>query len=246
MTHDFAGLSRATWRLFRRDADLLLRIAGALVFLPHYALVLLVPRMPAPEQGFSKSPEAMAAWLDKAQAWMNGYGLGVAIAYLVVYFGVATILALYLSGPDTTVGNATQRAATLFPRFLLAMVVASIPTGAAMWLLLLPGLYLMARFLLSGAAIFAERPIGAVAAIRRSWRMTQPAQWSLLGMIAVIYLSSMLVGQTFLLLGDAMTRSGAVNPVALAITGAGAAAAATIAQLASALVAVVAYRRLAR
>ena len=246
MTLDFAGLVRSAWRLFRRDAELLLRIAGLFFFLPQYALVLLVPAIPVPDRGIDDRKLQAERWVDAVQTWMSSYGFGTAIGYLVVYFGMAVILALYLSGERPSLGEAMRSAVRLYPRFLLAMVVVSIPTGAGMYLLLLPGLYLMSRFLLAGPAVFAERPIGAVGAIARSWRVTSRAQFAVLGTVAFVYLAAMLLGQTFLLLGDAMTRSGAGNPVALAITGAGAASVAACSQIASAMIAITAYRRLAR
>lgn len=246
MIIDFAGLLRAAWALFRRDADLLLRIAGLFFFLPQYALVLLVPAVPAPDRGIEDRQVQAERWVEAIQGWMGSYGLANVIGYVVVYFGMATILALYLSGERMALGAAMRRAATLYPRFLLAMLLVSIPTGAGMYLLLLPGLYLMSRFLLAGPAVFAAHPIGAAAAIGRSWRATRKAQWSLLGAVAMIYIAAMLAGQAFLLLGDTMTRSGTGNPVALAITGAGAAGVAMCSQIASAMVAIVAYRRLAR
>ena len=152
---------------------------------------------------------------------------------------------LYLGAERPAVGEAIRRAGRLYPRFLLAMVTVSIPTGAGMYLLLIPGLYLMARLMLAGPAVMAEK-IGVWAAIGRSWRVTRHAQFALLGVVAVIYLAAMLLGQPFMLLGQWLSGAGGENPAALAITGAIAAGVAACAQLASVLVAIVVYRRLAK
>ena len=101
----------------------------------------------------------------------------------------------------------------------------------------------MSRFLLAGPTLVAEAPVGALAAVGRSWRRTRPAQLALLGATAFIYLAAMLGGQPFLLLGTWLGGGGA-NPLGVALVDALAAAVASAAQLAGALVAVVAYRRL--
>ena len=246
MRIDFAGLITAGWRLLRRDADLLTRIAGLFFFLPAYALVLLVPPVPLPDSGIDDRQAQAEQWTNALQDWLGHYGLGSAIAYFVAYFGMAVILALYLSDERPTLGEALRRAVRLYPRFLLAVVTVSIPTGAGMYLLLIPGLYLMARFMLAGPMVIGKQPIGVLAAIGRSWRATRQAQFALLGAVAFIYLAAMLLGQPFMLLGQWLSGSGGDNPAALAITGALASLVAAAAQLASVLVAVVAYRRLAR
>ncbi|TPG15398.1 hypothetical protein EAH84_00895 [Sphingomonas oligophenolica] len=124
------------------------------------------------------------------------------------------------------------------------MLVVAIPTGAGMYLLLIPGLYLMSRFFLAGPIVVADRSVGALAAVARSWRVTRRAQFALLGVVALVYLSGMLLGQPFLLLGQWLAGEGGANPVAVALASAAAAAVAMAAQLASALLAVAAYRRL--
>lgn len=244
MKIDFARLLREGWALFRRDSDVLLRIAGAFFFLPAYALVLLVPPTPAPDPAIADRQAQAEAWITALQGWAGDYGIGCGIAYLVNYLGLALVFALYLDPNRLAVGQALRRAATLFPRFLLAMVLVSIPTGAAMYLLLIPGLYLMSRFFLTGPVVMADRSVGALAAAGRSWALTRRSQLSLLGVVAFVYLAGMLLGQPFLLLGRWMGGEGVANPVAIAITSAAAAAVAMAAQLASALIAVVAYRRL--
>ena len=245
MTINFAGLVREAWALFRRDADVLLRIAAPFFFLPAYALVLLVPATPAPDRGIVDRQAQAEAWMIALQGWLGDYGVGCGLAYLVAYVGMAVILALYLDGDRPTVGGALRRAGLIFPRFLLAMVAVSIPTGLGMYILLIPGLYLMSRLILAGPIVIAERSIGAMAAIARSWRATRRAQFALLGAVAFVYLAGMLLGQPFLLLAGWAGQGGAANPVVIAMTGAVAAAVAMAAQLASVLIAIVAYRRLA-
>ncbi|MDE0878053.1 MAG: hypothetical protein OSB00_05200 [Sphingomonas bacterium] len=244
MKIDFALLLRDAWAVFRRDRDLLLRIAGVFFFLPSFVLVLFVPPTPAPDPSIADRQAQAEAWMTALEGWLGDYGLGCAIAYLVGYMGLAILYTLYLDRARPTVGGALHRAVRNFPRFFLAMLVVSLPTGAAMYLLLLPGLWLMSRFFLTGPIVIADDRTSALRAIGQSWRATRRAQWSLLGVVALVYLSGMLMGQPFLLLGEWLARQGAANPVVGAITGAAAAGVAMAAQLASALLAISAYRRL--
>ena len=103
--------------------------------------------------------------MTAVQNWLGDYGLGCAIAYLIGYFGLALVFALYLDDARPTVGTGLRRVATIFPRFFLATLVVSIPTGAGMYLLLIPGLWLMSRFYLTGPIVIADR---STARLRRS------------------------------------------------------------------------------
>lgn len=239
----FAGLVAEGWALFRRDSDLLIRVAGPFIFLPAFALTLLVAPFPMPDDAIADAPARAQAWMTAVDGWMGDYGLGCVLAYFVTYYGIALVYCLMLDPARPTVGQAMRRAIRLYPRFLLATMVASVPAGAGMYLLLLPGLGLMSRFMLTGPALVAEAPVGALAAVGRSWRRTRRAQLSLLGATAFVYLAAMLAGQPFLLLATWLGQGGA-NPLGVAIADAVAAAVASAAQVAGALIAVVAYRRL--
>lgn len=240
----FAAILADAWALFRRDADLLLRIAGLFFFVPTYALVLLVAPFPVPDPAIADRQAQGQAWMTAVDGWMGDYGFGCVAAYLVTYFGMAVVFALLLDRDRPTLAGALRRVAGLFPRFLLAMIVVSIPAGAGMYILLLPGLWLMSRFMLTGAVLIAERPVGAMAAIGRSWRLTRRVQIALLGAIVTVYLGGLLAGQPFMLLGRWLAGDGQANPVAVAITSGLAAAVAMLSQLAGAMIAVAVYRRL--
>ena len=154
------------------------------------------------------------------------------------------VFCLYVDATRPTIGAAIQRAGRRFPRFILAMVVVSIPAGAGMYILLLPGLWLMSRFMLAGPMLFAQPQQGAMQAVATSWRMTRRGQLGLLGAIVTIYLAAILAGQPFMLLSRYLGGEGGGNPVGVAIVEAFAAGVAMLTQLAGGLVAISAYRRL--
>ncbi|MCU6455804.1 hypothetical protein LPN01_17120 [Sphingomonas sp. A2-49] len=240
-----AALLGDAWALFRRDADLLLRVAGLFLFVPTYAMLLLVGPLPLPDSRIVDTQARAQAWMNGLDAWVGDYGLGSAGAYAITYFGLAVVFCLLLDPMRPTVGEALGRGATLFPRFILATVIVSIPAGAGMYILLLPGLWLMSRFMLAGPIVFAQAPIGAVAAIGRSWQATRRAQLSLLGAIVTVYLGGLLAGQPFMLLARWLGSETGGNPIGIALAHAVAAGVAMLSQLAGALIAVAAYRRLA-
>ncbi|WP_232474290.1 hypothetical protein [Sphingomonas sp. MA1305] len=241
----FAGLLTDAWALFRRDADLLLRAAGLFLFVPSYALVLLVAPFPMPDATIADAQARAQSWMTAVDGWMGDYGLGCTLAYLATYFGIALLYVLLLDSARPTVGQGLLRTLRLFPRFLLAMLVVAIPSGAGLWLVLLPGLWLMSRFLLAGPILVAEAPVGALAAVGRSWRRTRRAQLALLGATAFLYLAAMLAGQPFLMFATYLGEGAQGQPIAVAMVDALAAAVATAAQLGGAMIAVAAYRRLA-
>jgi hypothetical protein len=239
-----AALLSDAWAMFRRDADLLLRVAGLFLFLPTYALLLLVGPLPMPDGEIVDTQARAQAWMTALDSWVGDYGLGSVAAYAITYFGLALLYCLLLDAERPTVGEALRRVARIFPRFLLAMVVVSIPAGAGMYILLLPGLWLMSRFMLAGPILFAQGPVGAMSAVGRSWRMTRPAQFPLLGAILTVYLAAILAGQPFMLLAHWLGDEGGRNPLGVAIVDAFAAGVAMLTQIAGALIAIAAYRRL--
>ena len=242
----FAAVVADAWTLFRRDADLLLRIAGVFLFLPAYALTLLVPPMPMPDDAIADAAARAQAWSDALSGWVGGYGAGFVAAYAAVYFGWAVIVALYADRDTPDIRTALGRALRLFPRFFLAMLLVSLPAGLGLWILVVPGLYVVGRTLPIAPLLFAERPIGAWRAIGRSLALTRGNGIALMGIAAFAYLGGLLGGQPFLLLEHWMRSQEGGNPVAIALVDAVAAGVAMLTQLALVLSAVVAYRRLAR
>ncbi len=248
MKLDFATILTDAWGLFRRDRDLLLRIAAPFLFLPAFALALVVPDPPMPDPAAGNSEAQALVWADQVTAWAGANGGWYGLAYAISFFGTSLLYALYLDRRDGAldVGAAMKRSATLFPRYLLAMLLVSLPAGAGLLLYAIPGLYILGRTMLTGPALFAEAPLGPVAAIRRSLSLTRGSGLPLMGLAAFSYISGWLIGEPFMMVDRWMRANGQENPVVLAVVDAGAAAAAMAAGLAMALIAVSAYRRLAR
>ena len=245
MTLDFTIVLRDAWALFRRDRDVLLRIAGPFLFLPTYALALLVPAPPAPDAAAADSQAATQAWVEAVGNWGAAHGGWFLLSYAIAYVGGAAMLSLYLDPVRPDVRGALRRAATLAPRFLLAMLVLLFPAGLGLLLWVIPGLFFMGRTMLVAPVLVADRPVAALTGIARGWRLGRGASLSLTALSAFTYVSGWIASTPFLAL-DGWLRQGAdANPVPIAIVDAGAAAVATASGLAGTLVALAAYRRLA-
>lgn len=81
----------------------------------------------------------------------------------------ATHLALR---PDLIPRDSLGAALALFPAYVLAQLIAAVPVGTGLLLLVLPGLWLFARLsFLSGAVAMAEGG-SALAILRRSWALS--------------------------------------------------------------------------
>lgn len=245
MTIDFAGVLTDAWALFKRDRDLLLRIAAPFLFLPAFALALLVPEPPMPDPAAGNTQANALVWANAVTDWAATNGGWYLLAYAISFLGLSLFYALYLDRDRLDVRGALKRCGTMFPVFLLAMILVSLPAGAGLLLYAIPGLYILGRTMVTGPAMFAERPLGALASIRRSLTLTRGSGLPLMGLSAFTYITGWLVGAPFMMLDRWMRDGGLGNPVALALVDAGAAAAATCSGLATALIAIVVYRRLA-
>lgn len=232
--------------LFRRDRELLLGLAGPFWFLPMFALLLLVPKPPTRPADAAVGSPATEAWVQAFAEWLTTQAGWFLLAAAIGAWGTATVYALYLERERPDVRGALAIGAALWPRFMLMTILIGLMAGGGLLLLYLPGLYLLGRFMAAGPALVAERPLGAVNAIGRGWRLTRGAGLALMGVAAATLGLGWFVPQPLLALDDWLrARPDGANPVALATVDALAAAVATLAALATALIAVSAYRRLA-
>lgn len=244
---------------WRRDTALLAPIAGLTMFLPQFAVLLLVPSLghALPDlalttDGGQPDPAAVEAMSNAIGDWLARYGGWYVAASIAGMFGALAVMALYLATGRPTVKTALARAAALLLRYVLASILVGIaalsvllPGAAARLLLavLLPvAFYVLGRTMLAGPAIVASAPIGAVAAIGRSWALTRGHGWVLGATYAAPLFAAQLIGGALLSLGT----MGGGNPVIAAIVGGLAALVLTTAALTLALIEIALYRRLAR
>ncbi len=239
---DPVAVLREAWRMFRRDHDVILRIGAMFMFLPSFALALLVPGPPVREPDGGE--QAAMAWLDALGAWGGRHGGWYLLAYAIGYFGAATLYALHLDPARADVAGAMRRAVAILPRYLLAMVIVALPVGAGMMLLLVPGLYVLGRVMLTGAVLVSEGR-SALRSIQRSMELSSGLGLRMMGLAAVPVLGGAVLSQPFLMLDAWMRGTGAANPVAVAIVDAGIALVGMSSGLAGVMIALAVWRRLA-
>lgn len=256
MTLDLAAVAREAAARWRQDRALLLPLAGLLLFVPQWAVLLCIPEPPA-LAGNAAGTAAMTAWANAAQAWAQDYGPAYVAAFLVARWGQLALVALYLGGSERpTVGRALVRSARRLARFVVAEllvwmpIVAAVLAGSALPPLLIvvvPGVvYLLGRTLLVGPAILVGRRTGALAGLALSWRWTRGNGAGLALLAAALVIGAPILVELVRQTGEAMRLVHLANPVVIAALDALAAVIAAGAMLALAMSMGVLYRRLAR
>ncbi|HEU4960469.1 MAG TPA: hypothetical protein VFT56_08680 [Sphingomonas sp.] len=246
MTIDWPGVAADAWGRWRRDRQLLLPIAGLFLFLPQFAFYLLAQPFPALTPEEARDTAALLKPDSPLMGWASHNAPGMLAAVLLMTFGSLAVLCLYLDGRPGTPGRALRRAIGLFPRYLLAAIVAGLPAGPIelmLVILVLPCLYLLGRLMLVGPALVAERPIGVFRAIARSFALTRRRGLAMTALAAGVMLTAMLLPAPFRLIRDALQADAMGNPVAIALAEAVGSALAAAVALATVLIEVALYRR---
>lgn len=224
--------------LWRAERDLVIRIAGVFYLLPILALAMLasgleLPAQATPEQAF----EAFSAYYRANLIWV--FALSAALE-----FGSLALLNLFLQRGRTIRETLQASALRLLPFFLLGYANGALIQLAAT-LFVVPGIYVFGRTWMMGAAYAAEPERGLLAAVERGFRVSSGNGWrlALLGVGTVlisgtaIFVLMIVVRTLVVLTGDAEWAQ-AVFLLPVAIAGAAAYVAFTLARIA-------AYRRLA-
>ena len=247
---------RATRALWRRDRSLLMPIAGLFLFVPQWAILLLVPEAPPFEGGANE--QASAAWSEALSAWVATNGLAYILAALASQFGTLAIASLYMGPGAGQVGSALRRAAMTFGRYLLAALIIWAPMVAGATLLvsvggpalavgLAPVLYIAALALLSLVApSVAAGPGSAAHAVARAWRASRGSRGPLLALAAMTMVASQLGAMVLLAVAHSLRTGGGDNPIVLAAVYAGASLVLASGALVLALAGPIIYRALAR
>lgn len=247
------ALLRDAWQSWRHDKELLIAIAGAFVFLPALAIALLVPDLPQiAADADPAAPAVLQAYQQALTVWITRYGLWWLAAQLVLAFGQFAMVGLYVSGSRPAVGSALLAALRRLPTLLLAMLVIAVPVTLLSFVFvavpfLLPGHVILvvivsARAILLMPIIHAESPVGAFAAVGRSFRMTRGYTFVLSATVLSVILAVLIGTMPFAAIDSWMAD--APNPVARAIVDSCQAVVTALGAILMALVQVAAYRRL--
>ena len=239
---DIAAVLRDAWTMAKRDRDVLIGVCGLLLFVPQVALAMFVARPPA----LPANAEETGAWLAAVQAWSQLYSLPVIALSIILLFGSATVLFLYLDRDRPTAQGALLQALALLPRVVLLSLLMSFPVSLGTLLLFLPGLYLQGRLLLALPLLIGKPSMGVIAAFTQSFRLTRGHGLILMGLACITVLMGDILALPFRSIGSALAGAPLANPVVAAILQVGAAAGVTIGMVTTLLIQVALYRRLNR
>lgn len=183
MKFSYSAVWEETVRMLRGHASLLLAVAGVFFFLP---ALLFAHFFPQPVATGPRAFEIMTAYVADNWHWI----LLVNVANMV---GAIAILLMLFDRQGRTVGNAIAAAFPILPAYFVASILSGMMVGLASIFLIVPGLYLFARFAVIGPVIVAEEQRHPLRAIKRSFEVTKSNGWAVLGLILLVAIAGFLV-----------------------------------------------------
>jgi hypothetical protein len=245
MKLDAAGVLADAWAMAKRDRDVLIGVAGVFLLVPQIAQSMFVDPTPAlPASGSDTA--VWQVWLDAVTLWSKHNDLLVLALALTSVFGTLALFILYADRARPEVATALRQALALLPRYALLALLVTFPVNVGTILLLIPGLYLKGRLMTVGPVFVAERPLGAVAAWRRSFALTRGHGLVLMALACVPLLAGDLLALPFEAIGHALGGAPMANPAVAAVIDCCTGLARTVATVAAILIEVALYRRLSR
>lgn len=162
----------------RSNAVLLLTLAGVFIFLPSFALWLMLPVPQATGAG----EEAIKQFVAYYQRNLGAFVLVNAIAAL----GQIVILVLMIDRNRPTVAEAISGGLRLFPGYFLASLISNLAIMFGILLFVVPGLYVLGRFVVLGPVMADLRLGNPLLGLRESWQRTQGVGWRIVGLVMLV------------------------------------------------------------
>lgn len=164
--------------MLKAHADIILIVAGTFMFLPTLAQAIYLPP-PAMEGIDQKSLQDLALYYESNI-------IPLLALRLVTLLGTGALLALFLDPARPTVGGAINAAARMLPSLFFVSLIEQLMMLGGFMLFILPGLYVIARTVVSEGVVMAEDIRNPMRAIGRSFGLTRGLGWQLFGMIAIL------------------------------------------------------------
>lgn len=160
--------------------EAILAIAGVFIFLPTllFAQYVTPPVFTGDEDG--------NAFLAVYSAYFNENAYSIIASNLLISFGgLATYFALAPSR-HSTVAEDLVAALKIFVIYLIANLLSALVSFPGFILFIIPGLYLMCRFILVPVVIAEEGERNPIELLKRSWAVTQNNGFAILLFILII------------------------------------------------------------
>jgi len=177
----------AVWQdmlgLMRRHASLAIALAGFFIFLP----ALLVDQfIPSPE------PRTVEEMWPMLREYFEANWHWILLSGLATMLGGIAILMLAL-GRGGTVGAIIAASLVLLPFYFLASLGSGLIIVAGFIALIVPGIYLLGRLVLTAPVVVAENQRNPVSAIARSWELSKDNGWAVAGFLILVGIAATIV-----------------------------------------------------
>lgn len=177
MQISYSAIWEDTVRLIRAHASLAIALAGVFLFLPGLLVGHFLPTPQATEA--DESIRQLGEHFRNNFHWLLLNGL-------LSMAGTLAILFLVLRGGATSVGTAIAAGFTLLIPYFIAAILTGIPIAIGFLLLIVPGLYLLGRFVPLAPTMVAEGIRNPLTAIGRTWRLTAGHGWAITGLFILV------------------------------------------------------------
>jgi hypothetical protein len=184
---DLGAIWQDAIALGRRNADIIVPVAGMFLLLPSLIAQWFLPTMALPR-------EATLATLSHAiNNYVSGHWPYLIGQMAVTGLGSLAILALLLRADRPTVAQSLRIAVIVLPIYLLATLLQSFLLMLGFMAFIVPGLYLLGRTALLAPIAAAEEQINPINLITRSWVATQGNGWRIFTLMAVIFVTGFIL-----------------------------------------------------
>lgn len=174
----------ALWKQHRAVAVPLL---GVFAFLPAFAQLQFI--------GPPTVKDLDMAGLKVVMAYYEANALPLVAVRLASLVGSAALIYTLLASDGSSVGDALKRALLMLPSLFLLSVILSFAVTTGLFALIVPGLYLLARLLLSEPAMMLDKFYNPFDAMAKSLMMTAGQGWRVCGVFSIFALGTYLAVQ---------------------------------------------------
>jgi uncharacterized membrane protein len=129
----------------------------------------------------------ISTMLDHLPLWIAGIVLSLIASAFAVASTTSIVSAAYL-GHAITANTALARAAGVIGRVITVSILTAISVAAGLLVLIVPGLIIMAGLALATVTLVLEPGTGPIAAMNRSWELTQGSRWKVFITVFVAWL----------------------------------------------------------
>jgi hypothetical protein len=176
----FGQLWSETVAVARRHTDLFVPVAGLFLFIPQLLLNrTLGDALPKDLLGPDRIGSVLAA-------------LAMVLLFSLIGQLVISFIAVSNGTAGRTLGNIPRGAVSLFLPLLAVTLMQGIVVGLGFSLLIIPGIFLLARFSVA-VPLVATGTSDPVAAISTSWRLTEGHSLAIMGFVAFLFVGLLLI-----------------------------------------------------